>query len=464
MSRTVRRIWHRCPVELAICNLQKNSNCTVEIVNYKNEQIEKEKSRWESLFNNNVIKELARNLLTTPYYLKLDKVFSGFVNKYLTADNEIKKEDLSSLKYDLYLVGSDQVWNLTLTGNDKTFFCDFAMPESICCSYAASIGSSAFSNEELQNYKQLIDRFALISFREKELVPIFEKIASEKKICSVVDPVFLLKQDEWNSMASSIVRKPYVLFFCVGYNAELDQTLEFAKNLANEKNMELLYLSNQDIWYKHRELHHCGAASPCEFLGYIRNASYVVTNSFHATAFSIIFHREFYSEIGLKRNGRIKNILNLTGLQDHAINRGINKENTLKGKIDWSKVDVRLNLEKEISLEGFKKFQEDSLYIFEHNGNIQISEFYRKQKTYINLLWFVKNTLQSKYKYNLFLSSDFNWRWTKQEIIHKKNDGIEASYTYIFDSLINQQEIAFSLDELNQIFKVNPLLFLKGNI
>lgn len=215
--------------------LQKNSNCTVEIVNYKNEQIEKEKSRWESLFNNNVIKELARNFLTTPYYLKLDKVFSKFVNKYLTADNEIKKEELSSLKYDLYLVGSDQVWNLTLTGNDKTFFCDFAMQESICCSYAASIGSSAFSNEELQNYKQLIDRFALISFREKELVPIFEKIASEKKICSVVDPVFLLKQDEWNSMASSIVRKPYVLFFCVGYNAELDQTLEFAKNLAKRK-------------------------------------------------------------------------------------------------------------------------------------------------------------------------------------------------------------------------------------
>lgn len=170
--------------------------------------------------------------------------------------------------------------------------------------------------------------------------------------------IFIDSDDFWDDASalehihinlSSIVRKPYVLFFCVGYNDELDQTLEFAKNLANEKNMELLYLSNQDIWYKHRELHHCGAASPCEFLGYIRNASYVVTNSFHATAFSIIFHREFYSEIGLKRNGRIKNILNLTGLQDHAINRGINKENTFKGKIDWSKVDVRLNLEKEKS-------------------------------------------------------------------------------------------------------------------
>ena len=331
--------------------LQKNSNCIVEIINYKNEQIEKEKSRWEGLFSNNVVKELARNLLTTPYYLKLDKVFSDFVNKYLTADKEIKKEQLSSLKYDMYLVGSDQVWNLHLTERDEAFFCDFAMPESICCSYAASIGSSEFSNEELQNYKRLIDRFSLISFREKELVPIFEKIASAKKICSVVDPVFLLKQDEWNSMASSIARKPYVLFFCVGYNVELDPTLEFAKNLADEKNMELLYLSNQDIWYKHRELHHCGVASPCEFLGYIRNASYVVTNSFHATAFSIIFHREFYSEIGLKRNGRIKNILDLTGLQDHAINRGINNENTIKDNTDWSKVDVRLNLEKEKSYE-----------------------------------------------------------------------------------------------------------------
>lgn len=331
--------------------LQKNSNCIVEIINYKNEQIEKEKLRWKGLFRNNIIKELARNLLTTPYYLKLDKVFSDFVNKYLTADNEIKREELSSLKYDMYLVGSDQVWNLDLTGSDKAFFCDFAMPESICCSYAASIGSSAFSNEELQNYKRLIDRFSIISFREKELVPIFEKIALEKKICSVVDPVFLLTQDEWNSMASSSARKPYVLFFCVGYNAELEPTLEFAKKLANEKNMELLYLSNQDIWYKHRELHHCGVVSPCEFLGYIRNASYVVTNSFHATAFSIIFHCEFYSEIGLKRNGRIKNILDLTGLQDHAVNRGINKENTIKGNTDWSKVDVRLNLEKEKSYE-----------------------------------------------------------------------------------------------------------------
>lgn len=331
--------------------LQKHSNCIVEIINYKNEQIEKEKSRWKGLFKNNIVKEFARNLLTTPYYLKLDKVFSDFVSKYLTANNEIKRKELSSLKYDMYLVGSDQVWNLHLTGSDKAFFCDFAMPESICCSYAASIGSSTFSNEELQNYKRLIDRFSLISFREKELVPIFEKIALEKKICSVVDPVFLLKQNEWNSMASSSARKPYVLFFCVGYNTELEPTLEFAKNLANEKNMELLYLSNQDIWYKHRELHHCGVVSPCEFLGYIRNASYVVTNSFHATAFSIIFHREFYSEIGLKRNGRIKNILDLTGLQEHAINRGINKENTIKGNTDWSKVDVRLNLEKEKSYE-----------------------------------------------------------------------------------------------------------------
>lgn len=329
--------------------LQKNSNCIVEIINYKNEQIEKEKSRWNGLFNNNVVKELARNLLTTPYYLKLDRTFSGFVDKYLTADNEIKKEELSSLKYDLYLVGSDQVWNLPLTGNDKAFFFDFAMPGSICCSYAASIGSSVFSDEELQNYKRLIERFTLISFREKELVPIFEKIASKKKICSVVDPVFLLRQDKWNSMASSIVRKPYVLFFCVGYNAELDPTLEFAKKLANEKNMDLLYLSNQDIWYKHRELHHCGVASPCEFLGYIKSASYVVTNSFHATAFSIIFHREFYSEIGLKRKGRIKNILDLTGLQDHAINRGIYIESKTRRITDWSDVDTRLNLERQKS-------------------------------------------------------------------------------------------------------------------
>ena len=329
--------------------LQQNSNYIVEIINYKNEYIEKDKSRWKNLFNNNIIKEIARNLLTLKYYLKLDKEFSIYIHKYLTTKKEIKREELSLLNYDLYIVGSDQVWNLSLTGNDKTFFCDFASSDSICCSYAASIGSSTFTDEEMVKFKNLLGKFTLISFREKELVPIFSEILPKKVICSVLDPVFLLDQNKWGLMAKSIVRAPYVLFFCVGYNAEMEPTLDFAKKIAKDQNMELLYLSNQDIWYKHRELHHCGVVSPCEFLGFIKNASYVVTNSFHATAFSIVFHRNFFSEVGFKRNGRIKNLLELTDLEDHAINRGVYVGNKVIQKTDWANVETRLNIERKKS-------------------------------------------------------------------------------------------------------------------
>lgn len=329
--------------------LQHNSNCIVEIINYKNEQIEEEKSRWNKLFSNNVVKEFARNLLTAPYYWKLDKEFSTFIHRYLTTEKEIKRKELPSLDYDLYVVGSDQVWNLTLTGNDRSFFCDFASSGSVCCSYAASIGSSVFTDDELAEFKKLLEKFTLVSFREKELVPIFERIVQKKGVCSVLDPVFLLEPNKWNSITNLVDRKPYVLFFCVGYNAELNPTLEYAKKIANEKGMELLYLSNQDIWYKHQELHHCGVASPCDFLGYIKNASCVVTNSFHATAFSIIFHRDFFSEIGLKRNGRIKNILELTGLENRAINRGVYAGDRISGITDWSDVDARLKLERKNS-------------------------------------------------------------------------------------------------------------------
>lgn len=332
--------------------LEKNSNCVVEIINYKNKEIENEKSKWGNLLKNNIIKELIRNVLTIRYNLQLNKIFSDFTNQFLKTRKEIKKEKLSSLDYDLYIVGSDQVWNLSLTGNDKAYFCNFTSSNSICCTYAASTGSSVFSVKELENYKILVKNFTLISLREKELVPIFTKIAPNKEVVSVLDPVFLLKQDNWNMMAKSIKKKSYVLFFCVGYNAELESTLNFAKKLAEEENLELLYLSNHDIWYKHRELNHCGAVSPCEFLGYIKNASYVVTNSFHATAFSIIFHRDFFSEVGLKRNGRIKNILELTGLEDHAIDHG--KYVQKRTKTNWLNVENRLSMERKKSYDFLK--------------------------------------------------------------------------------------------------------------
>lgn len=322
----------------------------VEIINYKNQQIEKEKLLWKNLFENNILKQIIRNTLLLPYIYRRNRLFNSFNTEYLGLSKEINKEQMNNLDYDLYIVGSDQVWNRQLTENDRTFFCDFCENNVPCYSYAASIGSSKFTDIELGQLKNLLERFSSISFRERELVPIFKSVLPNKKIVSCLDPVYLLDNQLWGELCINPKRKPYLLIFCVGSNPELTPTIEFAKKLANSKGLDVIYMSDQDIWYKHREVEHCGAVAPGEFLGYIRSAEYVVTNSFHATSFSIIFHTSFYSETGLSRNGRVINILDLMGLNDRALKKGKAKKDYLK-EIDWNMVEKKISDEKAFSKE-----------------------------------------------------------------------------------------------------------------
>lgn len=318
-------------------HLERTSTNQIDIINYKNKQIEKEQSILNNLRQNNILKEAVRTVLLLPYILGRKKTFHKFGREALSLSAEVSNEELSDLDYDMFIVGSDQVWNLNLTAGDPAFFCNFAKKETMCCSYAASIGASSFSESELNQYRVLLEPFSKISFREKELVPVFKSILPEKKVISCVDPVFLLNRSEWLEIAEPVNRKPYVLFFCVGSNPELEPTIQFATNLALEKGLEPVYLSNQDIWYKHMDWKHCGVCSPNEFIGYIKNAEYVVTNSFHATAFSVILHKDFFSETGLERNGRILNLLEMVNLSDRAIEKGRLKYT--QSSIDWDKVD-----------------------------------------------------------------------------------------------------------------------------
>ena len=179
----------------ALCSFVNEFDVECEVVDYYSEPLESTYKIFD-FKKNNFVSAILKGLFKGAIIIKKRNGFNNFIENNVKISS--KKYSFSQLKqlnnlYDLFITGSDQVWSPSCVGFDEAYFLTFA-DDGKKNSYAASIGSSAFSNEELQNYKQLIDRFALISFREKELVPIFEKIASEKKICSVVDPVFLLKQ------------------------------------------------------------------------------------------------------------------------------------------------------------------------------------------------------------------------------------------------------------------------------
>lgn len=334
--------------------LREKLHADAEIINYRNNLIEDEYAVFDIRAGNNVFKEIITSILCAGYRINRNLAFQAFGRKYLGISNEVlNKHTLSVLAqdYDSFITGSDQVWNLGITGNDHTFFLDFVQDKSKCFSYAASIGKSTFSDAELAAIAELLVHFNGISFREKELVSVFQPVLQDKRVLSCLDPVYLLTGNEWRAIKENKEqRRPYVLFFTTGNHPGIVPAIEFAKKLAKDKGMDILFLSDQDKWFKHRKMRHCGAATPTDFIRLIDDAAYVVTNSFHATSFSIILHTKFYVETGLSRNGRMKNILELTGLENRQLHHGVPVCES-DFEIDWKKIDNKINVLKKQSEE-----------------------------------------------------------------------------------------------------------------
>lgn len=319
---------------------------SAEIINYRNSAVEEDYALFGIDGNNNLLKEVITNILCFSYRKKRNYEFKKFRKDFLEVGySKVEIAELKGLnqKYDAIVVGSDQVWNLTITNGDASFFLDFMDDKRKCVSYAASIGKSNFDSVEFNELRKFINNFSMVSFREQELVDIFRSNIDAETVTASIDPVYLLNHTEWNAIARTRkATRPYVLFFTTGYNAAIQPAIEFAKKLAVSRTLDIKFLSDQDKWFKNRDIEHIGAINPTEFISLIGNAEYVVTNSFHATSFAIILHTKFYVETGLKRNGRILNILSVTGLTDRQLNNGI-MTGSSEENIDWVSVDKKLD-------------------------------------------------------------------------------------------------------------------------
>lgn len=176
-------------------------------------------------------------------------------------------------------------------------------------------------------------------------------LTKEKNIEIVLDPVFLTTKSNWLRLAAKPVKKDYILFFKMGYSKTAEPALEFAKKLSEETGYELLMLWDQETWFKYRDVKHIGAAGPAEFLQWIAGAKCVVTNSFHATAFSIILNTPFYVETEIERKDRVLNILNIFKLEKCGLVKGKSANGLNIPKIEWNVVNLLLDNERHRSLD-----------------------------------------------------------------------------------------------------------------
>ena len=219
------------------------------------------------------------------------KAYDRFTADYLPVTTEFysSNEELKSNppEADIIFAGSDQIWNSVFNnGKDPAFYLDFAPLSAVKASYAASFATDNIATELKPQIKEWLSNMDYISVRESSGLNILNDLGIQGAV-QVLDPVFLLPKEKWESIIEYIDENdPYILLYDFDKNEQLGLA---ARELACKNGWKVYsYLDNPycDKCFKN--------AGPRTFLGLIKNAEIVISNSFHATAFSLIFEKNFW--------------------------------------------------------------------------------------------------------------------------------------------------------------------------
>lgn len=262
--------------------------------------------------------------------------FNTFQQQYLTGEQELLLRDFlmhTDLKFDYYITGSDQVWNLDCSGKDTTYFLDF-VKSGKKCSYAASLGNYEATNKKV--FQKYLKDFYAISVREDSGREILQS-AIDKKISITLDPTLLLDKEEWGKRFNLKFEEKYVLVYEVVTGHEL---FEQAKTFVKFVNLPLICITDTDKLRIGAKV--IKDASPEQWLKLFAGAAYVFTNSFHGVAFSLNFNKQFFVELlplPAKKNTRIIEMLNRVG-----ITQRLASECMVQKPLNYNNINERMNL------------------------------------------------------------------------------------------------------------------------
>lgn len=291
-------------------------------------------------------------------------------NLYISKKTFLNPKEISENPpiYDYYITGSDQVWNPRNNNRDFTYWLSFVPEGKKKISYAPSFGLSKLDYEYINECSNYINSFDSISIREIEGKNILKKYYSiDGEV--VLDPTFLVPINSWDDVISEkCYKKHYILcYYMPGDEKVTNKIKEMSKIISNQTGYEIINIGKKDydrikFWENNR--FDCG---PSEFLGLIKNADYVITNSFHGTAFSIIFNKTFWVPIHQSLDYTKSLHSRLTNLL-HSLNLEICKQN----------IDKPFNFDKE--------------YVLDYdNTNTLLANLQEQSKKYLNKALEIEN-------------------------------------------------------------------------
>lgn len=279
---------------------------------------------------------------------------SFFLTEMIPVQNQMKS---LNNKYRIFLCGSDQIWNPNYF--KKCNFLDFVSESNKKIAYAPSIGTTQLTENEKRKMKSYLDRFDKISVREESSKRLIESVV-DKPVQVVCDPVFLLSREKWiEKMQLKEPEEKYILCYFLGDNPEYQKMTE---KLQESLKIKVKIIPTNTFGYA-LGFETQKTVGPKDWLSLLYGAEFVLTDSFHATAFSIIFNKSFYvlkrfSDTSPKsQNSRIYHLLNMTGLEDRIWQNTTNVsyiENDI-----WKTVDEKMKTERETSTLWLKNALED---------------------------------------------------------------------------------------------------------
>lgn len=339
----------------ALYSVVKNKGYDINIQRYLGgEFLEANKKDFTKIFRYSLIEIYLKLLFRFGKYKYRKKIceqrnlFKEFQNELMSFyTTERKNWDSLKLDYpkaDIYLCGSDQIWNPSFKNgyNDPGYFLNFVNKNKIA--YAPSFGVSDIPETSSKDLAKLLKDFDFISVREEAGAEIIKKYTG-KNVKVVLDPTLLLEGENWKKLGRlpENIPKKYILRYGFGNSLEVNKKIQ---NLSKDLDLPILTLPLSGISYFNSNEKKLFNVGPREFIGLIENATLVCTDSFHATVFSILLETPFItflrgesSKKGEGMNSRIFNLLEITNLKNR-ISENIdltNEQEILTFSFDYAK-------------------------------------------------------------------------------------------------------------------------------
>lgn len=283
-------------------------------------------------------------------YKKFDEFYK---NEFIKTKKEYTSNNFNEVvndeDIDGFVCGSDTIFCVDEFGIDDGYYANYdCMKNGYSISYAASFGDSHFNNDSYEILNQRLQNFKALGIREYQMIPYIKQHTSVE-VKKVLDPTLLLEEKDYEEITypERLEKEKYVLLYARRRN---DKMTAYADKLAKENGWKVIDISlqatNAD---KHRMFYEAGVQ---EFLSLVKNAEFIVTNSFHGMIFSVQFNKQFVIFSREQCNTKIEELLNLFGLQDRMLING-NEEYDMN--IDYAQVFERIIPEREESLKYLKE-------------------------------------------------------------------------------------------------------------